>query len=413
VLLGVNVAEGSTVSVQKDTNDSAYVVVDLIDLEAVQPPATPPANALSITDCGATPDDGSDDTNAIQKCLVDGQAQGRTVWIPRGNFDVRTAALKAASVKMQGAGMWYSVLRGPTAQVVCRGGGCQLADFAMLGEVTYRDDTASIHAVSGVFGTGSRMDNLWIEHFTTGAWIGQSNAAAADGLVVHGCRFRDLFADGVNFCNGTKSSIIEQSHARNVGDDAFASWAIASSPANTNNKFRFNTVQIPWKANCFAIYGGTNNAIEDNVCADVVTYPGIFIDQGFSSNPFGGTTSIARNTIVRGGGPMYSAQWGALTVSGSQKSSPIVGVQISDIDIQGATYSGIFVTGPNTPINGLSLKNIKITSPGTYGIHVDPSAIGSATAVGVTVANPGSGIGLNNEAPSAYTFQRGSGNSGW
>ncbi len=74
----------------------------------------------------------------------------------------------------------------------------------------------------------------------------------ADGLLVHGARVRDTFADGINFCNGTKNSVIEQSTARNTGDDGFASWAFAGAgdPPNAGNVFRFDTVQVPWRANC-------------------------------------------------------------------------------------------------------------------------------------------------------------------
>ena len=96
-----------------------------------------------------------------------------------------------------------------------------------------------------------------------------------------------------------------------------ATIAIATSAPNTNNVFRFNTVQLPWKANCFAIYGGSNNSIQDSLCIDVVTYPGILIDQFFSSNAFGGTTTLIRDTIVRGGGSAFGAKWGAITVAGS------------------------------------------------------------------------------------------------
>ncbi|HEY1534386.1 MAG TPA: hypothetical protein VGF76_10215, partial [Polyangiaceae bacterium] len=68
-LLG-DIPAGASVSVQKDADDSAaYYVVDLIDLEYVGAPIAQPANYLSITDCGATPNDASDDRAAIQTCI--------------------------------------------------------------------------------------------------------------------------------------------------------------------------------------------------------------------------------------------------------------------------------------------------------------------------------------------------------
>ena len=405
---------GATVTLQKDDSDTAdYYVIDLVDFEALAGPAGQPANSLSIVDCGATPDDGGDDGVAIQKCINDAQAQGKSVWIPPGTFEDATTPLKAQGVTIAGAGMWYSTLHGASATFTCKGTHCLFANFSMNGETTLRDDDHSVHAMGGSFGTGSRVDNVWIEHYTTGPWIGVDGAPAASGLILHGCRFRDLYADGVNFCNGTSDSVVEQSHARNTGDDALASWAIGTSAPNTNNVFRFDTVQMPWKANCFAIYGGSNNAIEDSVCTDVVTYPGIMIDQFFSSNAFGGTTTITRDTILRGGGGAYGAKWGALTISGRQQASPIRGVQVQDVDIQDATFAGILISGPNESIDGLVLGGVNITHPGTFGIAVDPTAYGSANASNVVVTNPGAGAGLDNEAPGQWTFNRGAGNSGW
>jgi hypothetical protein len=176
--------------------------------------------------------------------------------------------------------------------------------------------------------------------------------------------------------------------------------------------FRFDTAQLPWRANCFALYGGTSNSITDSVCADVVTYPGIFVNQGFSSNPFGGTTSIARDTLLRAGGDAYGTQWGALTISGSQASSPITGVQVQDADIESSTFAGIYIVGPKDAIDGLSLNGVTIANPGTDGILVDQTSVGTATATGVVVTSPGSGTGLNNEASASFFISRGSGNSG-
>lgn len=109
-------------------------------------------------------------------------------------------------------------------------------------------------------------------HTKVGFWV-----SGGAGLVISGSRFRNLYADGINFCNGTSYSVVENSHFRNTGDDAMASWSHKGSGVNTGNVFRFNTVQVPWRANCIAIYGGKDHKIENNLCFDVVTYPGILI----------------------------------------------------------------------------------------------------------------------------------------
>jgi hypothetical protein len=415
ILLPADVPAGSTVALQQDAMDTAaYYVVDLVDLEeAPAAPAQPPGT-LSVSSYGATGNGTTDDGPAIQSCIDDAEAKGMSVWLPPGTYVDASTALDVKNVAIYGAGMWRTTITGTSARFVCGGGGCQISDLALLGDVTLRDDGDSISGIGGTFGTGSQIVNVWVEHFTTGAWIGVNGNTPTTDLLVHGARIRDLYADGINLCNGTSDSTIEQSSVRNSGDDGFASWAYAGAgdPANAGNVFQFDTVQIPWRANCFAIYGGQGNAVEDDLCADAVTYPGVFVDQEFDSHPFAGTTTIARDTILRSGGLMYGTQWGALTVSGHDMAAAMTGVAVSDVDVEDATYAGLLFIGPGTPIDGLSLTGVAIDSPGTYGVAVDPTASGSATAASVVVMNPGTG-GLSNGAPSAWTFTRLAGDTGW
>ena len=415
VLLLMDIPAGTTIALQEDASDTAaYYVVDLIDLEEVPAALPQPEGSLSVASYGVKGDGTTDDGQAIQNAINDAQGRGMNVWLPSGTYLDASTVLNLKSVTVYGAGMWRSTIEGASGRFVCGGTACGFSDLALLGETTLRDDGASIPGISGMFGTGSQIENVWIEHFTTGVWIGTNGNAPTSGLLVHGARVRDTFADGINFCNGTSNSTIEQSSARNTGDDAFASWAYAAAgdPPDTNNVFRFDTVQLPWRANCFAIYGGTGNSIEDDVCADSITYPGVLVDQEFNSHPFSGTTTVARSTIVRSGGLMYGAEWGAMTVSGHDTGSAIAGVSISDVDIENPTYAGLFFTGPNDTIDGVTLANITIGGASTYGIEVASTASGSATATNVIVTTPGEG-GLDNAAPTAWTFTRGAGNTGW
>jgi len=413
VLLPADVPAGATIALQQDASDTApWYVVDLVDLEYAPAPLARVANSLSITDYGATPDDGSDDGAAIQKCLNAASVENKVAWIPPGTFNDGGTTLVAQNVAVRGAGMWRSTIQGAASGFVCGGGWCQFSDMTVLGDVTLRDDAHGVHAFGGPFGANSRLDNVWMEHFTTGPWIGQSGSPAVNGIVISGCRIRDLFADGVNLNTGTSNATVQQCHARNTGDDAFASWS--SGPgANSNNVFSFDSVQVTWRASCFALYGGNGNAVRDSTCADTVTYPGVFVDQDFGSTPFAGTTSVARNTLTRAGGGMFGRQWGALTIAGTQQSSAITGVQVQNVDIESPTFSGVYLLGPNDAIQDLVLDTMTIANAGTYGIHVDQSASGIATATNVVVTSPGSGTGLYNQAASVYTIDRGGGDVGW
>src|SRR5439155_25056738 len=109
------------------------------------------------------------------------------------------------------------------------------------------------------------------------------------------------------------------------------------------NVARFNTVQLPWLANCFGFYGGNANRIEDNVCEDVVQFPGILMARQFNSLPFSRTTQILRNSLVRAGGNGYNQSHGAMKFHADQAAEG--GFLVQDLLIQDSTYSGIHIQG--------------------------------------------------------------------
>jgi len=401
---------GATVKLQKDADDTAdYYVVDLVDLEEVAPPKTMPNGYLSITtDCGAVPDDGQEDGPAVQKCIDEAKAQHTGVWIPAGTFESTQKAFEVAEVTIQGAGMWYSTFHGDFARFNCDGNNCKYADFAILGETLERNDDLPENGFNNGAGTGSVLDSIWVEHTKVGYWVGPGMTS---GLIIRNSRFRNLFADGVNFAAGTSNSLVENSHFRNTGDDALASWSLkAGDTVNTNNLFRFNTVQIPWRANCFAIYGGTSNKVEDNVCADTVVYPGILIAQSFDSTPLLGTTRVQRNTILRGGGPMYQHDHGALKIRAEQ--GPMGEIVVKDLLVDSATYAGIEVDG-TFPISLIEFEDVKVTGSGTQGILIQGAVAGKITLKNVEVSGSVKEGLLNSAPPNKLTVEDKGGNSGW
>jgi len=269
-----------------------------------------------------------------------------------------------------------------------------------------RDDKSPENGFNGGAGTGSRLENIWVEHTKVGYWVG----AGTNGLVITGSRFRNLFADGINFCNGTSNSLVENSHFRNTGDDALASWSPTGDPVNTSNVFRFNTVQMPWRANCFAIYGGKDNRIEDNFCYDVVTYPGILIAQQFNSNPFDGATIVQRNSLIRAGGPMFHLEHGALKIWANQ--GEIKGLIVRDILIESPTFSGIELQG-SYPITGATIEHVMVQSAGTSGIHLSSNLRGDVTFSFVVVTDSGKEALTNYSPKLKFQLIPRDGNSGW
>jgi hypothetical protein len=406
--LGSTVASGSTIKLQKDAADTLSYTIDFIDLETVPAAITQPGGSYSVTSYGAVGNDVADDTAAIQTCINAAAGVGAVVWIPSGTYRI-TSALTVPAVSIQGAGMWYSTIHQVNDVNVLytnlTNAAMFISDLSLRGEVVNRDNAVNDNGIGNHGGTGSTVQNVWIEHTKCGWWVGGAGSVT-NNLTIKNCRIRDTYADGVNFCNGTSNSTITQCHFRNTGDDAMASWSPQGGGTNNNNKFSFNTVQMPWRANCAALYGGTNTKIEDNLFYDTNNYPGINVAQDFTSNAVGGTTSVQRNTLTRCGGPYGGTNYGALMLNSLQ--GPLPGVLVQDMNINDSTYAGLYFTGNNAIT--ATLTNINIAITGTYGIQTLAGSSGTETCTNVVVTGATSG-GLSNAG--GEVFNKVSGNSGW
>jgi hypothetical protein len=222
---GLAINAGDTVRIEKDADDTAaYDVIDLVDLENVAAPLTAPANSLSITNYGADTNGVNDSTSALQNCINTAVSQGKTTWIPAGNYIITGNINLPSNATVQGAGMWYTTLVGnpslynttPSRRVTLNGNGnnIHLSDFAIVGCLNYRNDNEPNDGLGGSYGTGSTIARVWVEHTKTGAWLVNSS-----GLVVSDCRFRDTIADGCNLCVGMRGTTVTNCTARGTGDD--------------------------------------------------------------------------------------------------------------------------------------------------------------------------------------------------
>jgi hypothetical protein len=105
----------------------------------------------------------------------------------------------------------------------------------------------------------------------------------------------------------------------------------------------------------------------------------------FNANAFG-LTKVAGLSLIRAGGPQYGQQ-GALKLNAEQ--GPVQNIQISNVDIDSSTFSGIHLAGGNT-IDTVSFNTVNITNPGGCGILAQ--AHGSADLTGVAISGAGSQI---------------------
>ncbi|WP_189849447.1 CARDB domain-containing protein [Streptomyces omiyaensis] len=434
-LLTQSYPAGTKFRLQRDAGDNAaFYVVDLIDLEQVAPPAAKPAECVSITQYGAVPNDGIDDTDALQRAVTaDQKGEIPCVWIPAGQWRQEQKILTddplnrgthnqvgIRDVTVRGAGMWHSQLYTLTPPHLANGinhphegnfgfdidDNTKISDIAIFGSGTIRGNNADEEGgvgLNGRFGKNTKISNVWIEHANVAAWVGRDYTNIpelwnpGDGVEFSGMRIRNTYADGVNFSNGTRNSTVYNSSFRNTGDDALAVWANkyvkdTSVDVGHDNHFRNNTVQLPWRANGIAVYGGYGNTIENNVVSDTMNYPGIMLATDHDPIPFSGQTLIANNALYRTGGAFWNEdqEFGAITLFAQGPDIP--GVTIRDTDIHESTYDGIqFKTGGGAMPN-VKVTNVKIDkSLNGCGILAMGGARGSATLTNVTVTNSAKG----------------------
>lgn len=399
---------GTKVRLQVDAADTApSYTIDLADFEEVPAPFTEPPGALSIAKYGADPTGATDSTRAIQQALDAGSSQGKTVWIPIGNFTV-TSHLTVNNVTLAGAGPWYAILHGDGVGIYGNSAphpsqNVHLSDFAIFGEVMDRVDSAPLNGIGGAMGGGSVISDLWIEHTKVGMWFD----GPFSGLTITGSRIRDVTADGINFHNGITDATVKQTEVRNTGDDGLALWSDRN--ADANDSFDANTVQLPILANGIAIYGGSNNRVTQNVVADTITQGGgINVGNRFMAVPLSGTTTIANNTLIRAGcfDPNFNFGVGALWFYANDQAMSGA-IKVSQIEIDQSVNEAIQFIG--TGITNVSISQVHIEHAGTFAVQEQAS--GAANFSEVTATGLGAS-GVYN-CGVTFTITRGSGNSGW
>ena len=435
-LLAQSYPVGTTFRLQRDATDTAsFYVIDLIDLEQVAPPASKPAECTSITSYGAVPNDGIDDTDAIQRAVTDDQnGVISCVWIPAGQWRQEKKILTddplnrgmhnqvgIRNVTIRGAGMWHSQLystiepQNQTASINHPHEGnfgfdiddnVQISDIAIFGSGRIRGGDGNAEGgvgLNGRFGKNTKITNVWIEHANVAVWVGRDYDnipdlwGPADGLQFSGMRIRDIYADGINFSNGTRNSRVFNSSFRTTGDDSLAVWANPyvkdrSVDIAHDNHFVNNTIQLPWRANGIAIYGGYGNTIENNLIYDTMNYPGIMLATDHDPLPFSGTTLIANNGLYRTGGAFWNEdqEFGAITLFPSTKD--ITGVTIRDTDIYDSTYDGIQFKNGGGNMPDVAISNVRISnSLNGAGILAMSGARGNTTLTNVTITGSADG----------------------
>ncbi len=232
--------------------------------------------------------------------------------------------------------------------------------------------------------------------------------------IYNGC-IRNNLADGVNFCQGTSNSIVQNCNVRNNGDDGLAVWPdnYKGASMGVNNKFNYNTIENNWRAAAIAIFGGSGHSVANNYIVDCFMGSGIRLNTVFRGYHFENNTGItfSNTTIINSGTShdCYNGERGAIDLEASTTS--IRNITFENIDIINAQrdaiqigYGGGFtsINFNNITINGTGKDNTttsRFTQPHLGMAIMTYTSNGSATFRNLVTSNI--------EAPEKYLIQSG------
>lgn len=413
VKLANKIPAGSTFKLVKADDNTTPYTIDFVELEEVPVEVT----FASITDANKV--EYSSDKGNLAVFIA--QNSGKTIYIPAGRHEVdRRIMINGDNTKIIGAGMWYSEIyftassddRSTYSQ---RGIESYASNIVLEGfylntvnnkRYYNNDDRYQVgKGLMGSFGSNSRVRDLWIQHFECGAWI-----EGADGLAIEHCRFRDNYADGINFAYGCKNSYMEHSSFRNNGDDDMASWS-RSDRMCENNSFRYCTSENNWRASSLGFFGGKQNKAYNCVIIDPME-AGFRITCDFPGMPFSneGYSEFYNISVYKGGvasgtvgtsGDLWGNQQGALHINASSQYD-LQNIKIYNIDLYDSKNDAVFIGCNSKYIRSLVLNNINIRKTGRYGLYFY-DARGDATYCNINYENIGA-TSDTNALPSAFSF---------
>lgn len=431
--LPVALNPGDKLRIQKTNGDSLEYGVDFVEVEPVPSAIPQPANSLSVTSYGATPDDSTDDLAAFTACVNAAASQGKIVYIPAGKFNlgnmwvIGTISNPLSRITITGAGMWHTDIQFTSPNAASGGISFRMAATGTLdfGNMYINSMLRTRYGQQAIykcfmdnFGTNSRIHDFWEEHFECGFWVGDyahTPAIPADNLLIENGRIRNNLADGANFCQGTKNSTVRNCNVRNNGDDGLAMWpdSTMSAPMEVNNSFMYNTIENNWRAAAIAIFGGSGHKAQYNYVKDCFMGSGIRLNTVFPGYHFENNTGIlfSDTTIINSGTSKdcYNGERGAIDLEASGTS--IRNITFENIDIVNTQRDAIQF-GYGGGFSGIVFRNININGTGKDAIttsrfsqpHLGEAIFtytgnGSATFINLTTTNI--------EAPEKYMIMNG------
>jgi hypothetical protein len=354
-----------TVSVNmtnRDTGENIYVDWVAFTYQA------PSTDSLSITDFGATPNDTTDDTGAINRAISAARSQGIGVFVPAGTF--RHGPFTLDGVRMHGTGD-TSLLYAPqpsAATINLRGGGPELKDLKV-------QTPSNTRIVNQDAVRTARATNFLIQNVT----VDGSNAAgiimgvSGPGKVLNN-RVINTKADAIHMTDATHDIVVDGNYVRNAGDDMIAvvSYRHQPVPMSYNVLIQNNDVD-GGAARGITVVGGRDVTIQNNTIGHTPHGAGVYLAAEEPFNTYAAQNILVRNNTlnVNDGAPEYH---GAILAVGYQGYGPNNLIHIDNNTVNNPFAYGVKLEGDN--------QNVAVTNNKMYNVpHVPIHIVGSPANV--------------------------------
>ncbi len=277
------------------TIDSAPVTVTVQNESGGGVDNPPRQPVVNVKDFGATGNGSTDDTGAIQ-AAIDSAGSGGTIYFPAGTYiQTDNISISADNVHLwtdasarihatndnahtiyfggsDGSGI-YNLNITSTANQDIRGNG----DF---GRYRVRFEGSSNNTVSGITLDGA--GNFGIHMRNTSYYLVENNIV------------RNTGADGIHSGEGANNGLVRNNTLTHIGDDCFPVVSTFADPISHDIIFENNTCTDSWHARGFAVVGGRDIIIRNNV-VNGSKAAGIYLS---SESVYGGTHGTSNIQVL-------------------------------------------------------------------------------------------------------------------
>ncbi|REE87479.1 parallel beta-helix repeat protein [Paenibacillus taihuensis] len=224
---------------------------------------TQPANSLSITAYGANGADTLDDQTAINNAIAAAASQGKSVFVPSGNFR-HSDLISLNGVSMTGAGKDCAILTATNpdrGSIDIRGNLVTLSNLKhVYNTMSARDGSDLKNSITVYSATNFKIDNVYIYQASTAGILTRS----ANGTITNN-KIENTQADAIHMTQVSHDITVQNNYVRGNGDDTIAVVSYVPDGARSYNiKILNNDVGYNYWGRGITVVGGTNVEISDN-----------------------------------------------------------------------------------------------------------------------------------------------------